>query len=827
MPADSRPLPVRLLLLAGLLLLLPAASIHSPAARAAGPDAVLTVNSLDDTDLPDAALTLREAILIATGALTIDISADEQAQTQGCFFDSVGNITGGCGAGKTELIQFAPSLGTSPVITLTSPLPAINDSVGLALNGGAVAPIINAAAAGDDADGFVITSSANNISLIAVVGAPRDGFSITGSGNVLFGVGVRSSGRHGVLIGAGSGNQVQYSSIGVVTSADSACTAGNAASGIYIGGSATAATVAGSVIGCNAGDGVTIDGAKDSVLHTNHIGLSSTGAALANGYGVALFGGATGNQVGPGPAGEANVIGGNTNAGVYLVGEGTTANTVIGNTIGLKPGGEVAAPNGGPGVEISTGADANTVRSNVISGNTAQGVLVSGAANSVIAGNRIGTNGLGSGPVPNGAEGVVLQSGATGTAVGGPSVADRNLISGNENAGVVVRDAATSGNVIEGNNIGLDASGLAKIPNGQAGVAIFEGANNRVGGDGAVILQFISGNTREGVYIENAPGTKIGRSTSIGTAFNTSVAAGNSREGVLISGATGVVARPGIVAGNGLAGVAVVGSSATGNVVAPYLIGANGGLPVDLDSDGATANDAGDADTGPNGLLNHPEITARTGGTVSGTACTDCAVLVYVSYANPAMPGGKAEFLAQVTASGSGAWIAAIPAGVPLSNITAMACTGACTPGSSTSELAPVAVAAQVRTVEFAVSASNVQEGGSVQVQVRLTTSDGLPTSSGVTVQYVTANGTATGGADFTHAAGTLSFLGGTASGETRTITIATLADSGEDPGETFEVKLTTSGNARLGALTVHTVTIGPPGSGLPHRVSIPLLARD
>ncbi len=820
------PLTVRLPLLAGLCLLVFAANMAAPA-RADGPPATLTVNSLDDTDLPDSVLTLREAILIATGGLTIDITPEEQAQAQGCVFNGAGNITGGCGAGISEVIQFAPSLGVSPVIALAGALPVINDSAGLAINGGAVAPVINASAAGSDSDGLVMTSGGNNVSLVTVTAAPRDGFSVSGAGNVLFGVTARSSGRHGVLIGGGSGNQVQYSSVGVAISTEASCSVGNSGSGVYIGSAATNTVIAGSVIACNAGDGVTIDGASGSVLHTNHIGLSSAGIALPNGYGVAIFGAATGNQVGPGPAGEANFIGGNTNAGVYMVGAGTTGNTVIGNVIGLKPGGVAAVANGGPGVQIASGAPGNAVRSNVISGNAREGVLVDGVANTVIAGNRIGTNGFGSSAVPNGAEGVVLQSGASGTSVGGASVADRNLISGNKNAGVVIRDASTSNNVVEGNNIGLDASGTGKIPNGQAGIAIFEGSNNRVGGDGAVILQYISGNTREGVYIENAPGTKIGRSTSIGTGFNTSVALGNTREGVLISGSTGVVARPGIVAGNGLAGMAVTGSSSTGNILAPYLSGANGGIPVDLGNNGATVNDAGDADTGPNGLLNYPVIATRAGGMVSGTACIDCSVLVYVSYANPGAAGGKAEFLSQVQASGSGAWTATVPTGVPLSNITAMACTGACAPGSSTSELAPVTVAAQVRTVEFAVATSTVEEGGVVQVQVKLTTSDGLPSSTGVTVQYATVNDTATGGADFTHASGTLSFLGGSASGETRTITIATLADSVDDVGETFTVTLTSVGNARLGTLTAHTITIAAPGTGLPYRLPLPLVARD
>ncbi len=812
-------------LAASLLVLLSSGQAGMPA-LAVGPDAILTVDSLEDTNNPDNVLTLREALLIATGNLVGGLTPGEQAQTQTCTFNGAGDITGGCGAGIAETIRFAPSLGIFPVIRLTAPLPALDDSASITIDGTGVAPIVDAAGAGASYDALVITSGGNTVSGIGVVNSPRDGVSVSGSGNVLSNVVIRGSGRHAVLVAGGLANQVQDGSIGAVAG-DVACVAGNGGSGIYIAGSAQNTVVSGNLVGCNAGDGITIDGAKLSQVLGNSIGVAPSGAKLANGYGVALFGAATGNVIGSLSAGGPNVIGGNTNTGVYVVGTGTAGNSVNGNLVGLRAGGLVATANGGAGVHVGGGASGNAVRGNTISGNAREGVVVDGVANTVIAGNRVGTNAPGIAAIPNGMEGIVLQSGATNSTIGGPGAADRNIISGNSNAGIVIRDSGTKHNVVDGNNIGIDVSGSIRLGNGQAGVAIFDGSENRVGSDSDTISQFITGNAREGVYLEIANGTVIGRSNAIGTGWNLSSAIGNTREGVLISNSSNVVARPGLVAGNGLAGMALTGAASNNDILAPYESGANGGLPVDLGNNGATANDTGDSDSGPNGLLNYPVITTRAGGTVSGTACGSCSVLVYVSYANPAATGGKAEFLTQVAANGAGAWSAAIPVGVPLTSISAVACTAACGPGSATSELAPVTAITQVRTVEFFVPSSTVSEGETAQVQVRLTTSDGLPSSIGVVVQYATANGTALAGVDYTAKSGTVAFLGGSANGETRSIPVSTLADSAEDPGETLTITILTPTNARLGDIVIHTVTIGLPAPVLPFHAVIPALSKD
>lgn len=55
-------------------------------------------------------------------------------------------------------------------------------------------------------------------------------------------------------------------------------------------------------------------------------------------------------------------------------------------------------------------------------------------------------------------------------------------------------------------------------------------------------------------------------------------------------------------------GIVVTGAGVSGNSIAGCYLYDNGGLAIDLGDDGPTVNDAGDADTGPNTLVNYPTI---------------------------------------------------------------------------------------------------------------------------------------------------------------------------------------------------------------------------
>src|SRR5215468_11511994 len=67
--------------------------------------------------------------------------------------------------------------------------------------------------------------------------------------------------------------------------------------------------------------------------------------------------------------------------------------------------------------------------------------------------------------------------------LGGTTVAARNVISGNRNRGVGI-GGNFSGNMVQGNYIGVDVTGTAALGNGNEGVAIFSSNphDNVVGG---------------------------------------------------------------------------------------------------------------------------------------------------------------------------------------------------------------------------------------------------------------------------------------------------------------------------------------------------------
>jgi beta-glucosidase len=81
-------------------------------------------------------------------------------------------------------------------------------------------------------------------------------------------------------------------------------------------------------------------------------------------------------------------------------------------------------------------------------------------------------------------------------------------------------------------------------------------------------------------------------------------------------------------------------------------------------------------------------------------------------------------------------------------------------------------------------------EGGSARVQVTVTTRSGAPLRAAVTVGYSTGAGTATAGADYLPAAGTLTFAAGTRSGITQTFLVRTTRDRAAEATETVPVRL-------------------------------------
>ncbi len=190
-----------------------------------------------------------------------------------------------------------------------------------------------------------------------------------------------------------------------------------------------------------------------------------------------------------------------------------------------------------------------------------------------------------------------------------------SVMSGNTFEGIFVDTTANSIEVYD-TKLGTDATGLAARPNAGEGLEI-------VGGDGHIVGEpgrgnLISGNTLGGIRATGTSTNVTVQANAIGTAAD-GTPLPNTNAGVNIQGGTDwLLGGPAAGEGNTIAhndhdGVKIEGTSQRIAVLGNQIRG-NGALGIDL-SDGEAfpfinAIDAGDADTGPNDLLNTGVITS-------------------------------------------------------------------------------------------------------------------------------------------------------------------------------------------------------------------------
>ncbi|MCA9219589.1 MAG: right-handed parallel beta-helix repeat-containing protein, partial [Planctomycetales bacterium] len=194
-----------------------------------------------------------------------------------------------------------------------------------------------------------------------------------------------------------------------------------------------------------------------------------------------------------------------------------------------------------------------------INGYTSQVLLSIGANNITVGGSYFGTDISGTIDSPSGRRGVQMQNGTSGTLIGGPTTADRNIISGNY-WGITEGGTGT----IQGNFIGTDKFGTSAIGNGLTGIA-------GVGGK-TVIDNVISGNGRDGLEIDWSSNFVI-EGNKIGTDVTGTVDLGNGRYGIDGTQISNGVIRNNIISGNAAAGLMLNGSSVHDVVVQGNYVG--------------------------------------------------------------------------------------------------------------------------------------------------------------------------------------------------------------------------------------------------------------
>lgn len=429
------------------------------------------------------------------------------------------------------------------------------------------------------------------------------------------------------------------------------------------------------VISGNLGDGILIDSGTQNQISGNYIGVDASGGALVGngGNGVRVVGssayptnntiGTNSNQVAD--ADERNVISGNNGDGILV--DHSHYNRIAGNYIGVDASGRIRLDNAGNGIRLVNGSFSNIIGTNgdgtsdnyernVISGNRGDGILIDASYDITIGGNYIGVDASGSAAVPNVANGVeivntprgVVSHNVIGVDISAGGVPGGiNIISGNGGSGI--RLVGASNNFIAGNYIGVDFTGSIALGNHGGGIRLESGSDhNQIGTSASpsfpvTVAQrnVISGNYSHGVYIEASDFNGVS-GNYIGTDKNGSIPLPNQGNGVwLLTTATNFIGVPeesqggepdpqngNIIAFNAGDGVRVdtKGFVATdiGIPILDNTIFSNGSLGIDLAyftdlPSGVTPNDPGDADSGPNGLVNYPRLIliGNSGSTVS------------------------------------------------------------------------------------------------------------------------------------------------------------------------------------------------------------------
>jgi CSLREA domain-containing protein len=570
---------------------------------------------------------------------------------------------------------------------------------------------------GNSFDGILIDQSNSN-----TIGVNGDGSAgEANEGNVISG-----NDRVGLLLyivdsTTIAGNRVGTNALGTVA-------LGNASNGIQIqDGSGniigtdddgTSDTSERNIVSGNGETGVILfDNADSNTIRGNYIGTNAAGTSVLgnNNHGIVVDTGSDSTLI------ENNLISGNGTApdwehGIFISG-GSLLSVIQGNKIGTDVTGQSAIPNATNGIVIFNAShdtiigtdgdgtnDAN--EGNLISGNTSIGIFTENSTGTVIAGNIVGLNIDGDADLGNGGIGIAIAANtgaSSGTRIGtnanGVSdVLERNIISGNGGSGIEMFDtdeaSVSIGNVIAGNYIGTDVTGLLPLGNGD-GIDIYEYMQDTVVGfDGtgtaSVERNVIGGSEWAGIYMWNAVvfsnNTQIS-SNYIGVGADGTTPLGNFVgifvdtyvNDIIIGGSTTILGN--IIANStGDGGVVIMNvdyaADTDGNLISHNSIFNNFGLAIDLtaddvnyEGDGPDANDAGDTDDYANEEMNYPVITQVTAngtnisvyGTLDTSSATTATIEVYMTngYLHSSDYGDLLTFLGTATPSDliPGTWI--------------------------------------------------------------------------------------------------------------------------------------------------------------------------
>lgn len=277
-----------------------------------------------------------------------------------------------------------------------------------------------------------------------------------------------------------------------------------------------------------------------------------------------------------------NIIAGNGNDGIHLESDGTVANRIIGNLIGLKGDGVTALANRADAVDFEKGPQYNWL--------------------------------------------------------GGENETERNVISGNGSEGIEISHFPTTQfNKVVGNYFGLSADGTIAVPNAGNGVSFEDHVNNNEAYGNIIAAQAMAGFRFYDYAYENTV-----RNNWVGVAGNKSSPMPNSGDGVYVMGGSHnnrIVAN--VIANNNEAGIDLTNDfngvetrETFFNTISKNSIYKNNGRGIELSTtNGTTANQGRKA----------PTLLAANTALVTGKACANCVIEIFIADTTSTSTGGEGK----------------------------------------------------------------------------------------------------------------------------------------------------------------------------------------
>lgn len=193
--------------------------------------------------------------------------------------------------------------------------------------------------------------------------------------------------------------------------------------------------------------------------------------------------------------------------GIQIYGQNTSHNKVVGCYLGCNSDGTQLMGNVNA-IEIISGAHHNQIgdvglqNRNLISGNEYAGIRMSDAHNNLVINNWVGVDRTGTVALRN-YDGITVEGAGAYNQIGGSSIDSANVTAGNVAYGVDIFGVGCIWNRVSGNYIGTDPTGTYAIPNTYGLLCDDRSNHNIIGGYLPGQGNLISGNTAFGAYFYN------------------------------------------------------------------------------------------------------------------------------------------------------------------------------------------------------------------------------------------------------------------------------------------------------------------------------------